>query len=802
MWKNHFKIAWRNILNQKLFSLINILGLSLGIMTVTFIFLYVMEEVSYDRFHAKAEQTYMIRHNYFMGDQDHDWHETAVPLAEMMRRQFPEVENLTSTTVPFGYSYRHKESLIDDVMTLHADADFFKVFDFKLLAGNSHKVLNEPNSIVISEKAAQKLFTGSDDALYGTALGEIITIDNEAYTITGIMETPASNSHLKFDAIISIHALLNDGYRKETWLPAGIVNYVVLKENAEPDMLAEKFKNIEKEYLWPQLKKHLGASMTKLENNREQYGYYLEPMLDIHLIREGNLKYIIIFSVSGLLLLALGFINYVNLFIASVNNRIKEVGIRKSLGAGKSELVKQFFMESALLCVIAFAGALVMVQLAMTPFNDFSGTVLNFDFFHNPVNSLYVLGLLMAVILLTSAYPAFYINSLKTVNSLKGVATQKAGKSKISIQKPFIVFQYAVSIGLIICFLVLYQQLLFMQQKDTGFNKENVLVMPGAYFFGENQAAFKQKLLAHSFIQSATFSYAIPSSAFDALSLYKKEGEDKEFQFYWMNADYDYLKTYDIEVVDGRGFSEDFPTDSSAVLLNEAAAEQIGKQDLIGAHLINHFDEKVKVIGVVKNFNFEHLKNEVKPLAIALSGENTSDLYASVKLNPGNPQQAIQDIRQSWKALNPGASFQYSFLDDRLNNLYKTEERTGRIIGLFTGLAVFISCFGLFGLITFTTGQRTKEIGVRKALGATVPEIAVLLSREFLLLVIIAFVIVVPVTYFMLNSWLQGFANRIDLGVDIFIFSGIIIFIISGLIMGFQTIRSASANPVDSLRSE
>jgi putative ABC transport system permease protein len=799
MWKNYLKIAWRNILNQKLFSLINVIGLSLGMTTVFFIFLYVMEELSYDRFHAKAEHTYMIRHSYFMGDQDFDWHETAAPLAETMRQRFPEVEGLTSTTVPFGYSFRHGDRLIDDVKTIHADEHFFKVFDFKLLAGDPQTVLREPNSMVISENTAQRAFTRQD---VETVLGEMLTIDNEAYTISGIMKTPPSNSHLKFDAIIPIHGILKDAYRAETWLPAGIVNYVVLKENAESTTVVERFKMVEEEYLWPQLKQHVGASTTKLENNREQYGYYLEPILDIRLIREGNLKYVIVFSVSGFLLLALGVINYVNLFIASVNKRIKEVGIRKSLGAGKSELIKQFFIESALLCIIAFAGALVMMQLVKNPFNSFAGTTLDFGFFHSPVNSFYVLGLLVAIVLISSAYPAFYISSLKTINSLKGAATLKAGETKIGVQRPFIVFQYAISIGLIICFLALYQQLAFMQQKDTGFNKENILVMQGAHTFGNNQAAFKQKLLSHSFVQSATFSYAIPSSTFDALSLYKKEGEDKETQVYWMNADDDYLETYDIEVVDGRGFSEDFPADTTAILLNETAADQIGTQDLIGSHLINHFGNRVKVIGVVQDFNFEHLKNKVKPLAIALSGDNMANLYASVKLNPGNPQEAIQIIRRYWEELNTDASFQYLFLDDRLNNLYKSEERTMRIMGLFTGLAVFISCFGLFGLISFTAAQRSKEIGIRKVLGASVTGIVGLLSKDFIRLVGVAFIIASPIAWYAMNRWLADFAYRIDIEWWMFALAGLVAVVIALLTVSFQATRAAVANPVESLRSE
>jgi putative ABC transport system permease protein len=799
MWKNYLKIAWRNILNQKLFSLINVIGLSLGMMTVFFIFLYVMEELSYDRFHVKAEQTYMIRHNYFLGDQDFDWHETAAPLAETMRQEFSEVEHLTSTTVPFRYSFRYKDRLIDDVATIHSDEYFFKVFDFELLAGSPQTVLKEAHSIVISEKTAQRTFVSQD---LETVLGEMLTIDNEAYTISGIMKTPPSNSHLKFDAIIPIQRILNDAYIAETWLPAGIVNYVVLKETAQSATVIEKLKMVEEEYLWPQLKQHLGASASKLENNREQYGYYLEPILDIHMIREGNLKYVIVFSVSGFLLLFLGVTNYVNLFIASVNKRIKEVGIRKSLGAGKSELIKQFFIESTLLCIIAFAGAVVFMQLAKNPFSNFSGTTLDFRLFHNPINVLYVSGLLVLIVLISSAYPAIYISSLKTINSLKGAASLKAGETKIAVQRPLIVFQYAISIGLIICFLALYQQLAFMQQKDTGFNKESILVMQGAHTFGNTQAAFKQKLLSHPFVQAATFSYAIPSSKFDALSLYKKEGEDKEFQVHWMNADDDYLKTYDIEVVEGREFSEDFPADTTAILLNETAADQIGKQDLIGSHLINHFGNRVKVIGVVQDFNFEHLQNKVKPLAIALSGPNATNLYASVKLNPGNPQEAIQTIRRYWEELNPDASFQYSFLDDRLNNLYKSEERTMRVMGLFTALAVFISCFGLFGLITFTAAQRSKEIGIRKVLGASVTGIVGLLSKDFIRMVGIAFIIASPIAWYVMNRWLEDFAYRIDIEWWKFALAGLVAVIIALLTVSFQAIRAAVANPVESLRSE
>lgn len=798
---NYFRIAWRNIIRQKLFSSINILGLALGIMAVAFISLYVMEELSYDRFHSKASQTYRLRHNYFMGDQDYDWHETAVPLAEVLRTEFPEVESVTSTTVPFPYSFKHKGALIDNIKTLHADADFFKAFDFKLVAGNTNEILKGADEIIISKEVALQLMNGHENNLYDAVIGESLSLENEVYTVTGVMESVPTHSHLSFDAILSIHPLVNDGYRKETWLPAGIVNYVVLKDNASPDLLVEKLKTIEEVHLWPQLQKHLGASIAKLKNNREQYGYYLEPLLDIHLVREGNLKYVIVFSVAGLLILLLAFINYANLFITSINNRIKEVGIRKSLGAGKRELVKQFLVESFLLCFIAFSLAISLVLLLIIPFNNFTGANLDLGLIVNPVNTLYIFGFLLFVILISSAYPAFYLSSFKAVNSMKGSIYQ-AGKGKISMQKPFIVFQYAISLGLIISFLAIHKQLIFMQEKDSGFNKENVVIMPNAYFFGQNQEVFKQEVLKQASVQSVSFSYAVPGSTFDALSLYKKAGEGKEFQFYWMHADDDFLKTYGIEVLEGRNFSKDFPSDSKAVLLNESAAAQMGKEGLIGTQLINHFDEKVEVIGIIKDFNFEHLKNEVQPLAIALPGENGSPQYVSVKLHPGNPQPVIQQLQQNWEAYNTGASFKFSFLDGHLETLYHSEKRAGNIIGLFSGLAVFISCFGLFGLITFTNRQRKKEIGIRKVLGATVLGITFLLSREFLYLIIAAFVVTVPVTYFMLDVWLQEFANRIELGMGIFLLSGIFIFVISALVLALQTIKSAMENPVDALSRE
>lgn len=801
MFKNYFKIAWRNVLGKKLFSGLNILGLAVGIMTVIFIFLYVSDEVSYDQFHTKAENIYMIRHNYFMGDQDYDWHETAVPLAEKMRDQFPEIAHLTSTTVPFSYAFRHEDRIVDDIKTLHADSDFFKVFDFKLFAGNPRNALLEPGAIVISEKTAQQLFNYSNEKLEDT-LGKFLTLDGEVYTITGILETPAEKSHLKFDAILSIHGLLNNGYTRETWLPAGIVNYVVLKDDIDPGSLNPGFKKIEEDFLWPQLQKHIGASISKLENNRSQYGYYLEPVLDIHLIRNGNLKYILVFTVSGVLILFLVFINFINLFISSANSRIKEVGIRKTLGAGKSELVKQFFVESTILSSIAFALAIVSAQLTVGPFNNFVGTELNIWGSNSPYLGVVLLATLVSIIICASAYPAFYLSSAKILDSTKGVLSGKSSGGKSNIQKPFIIFQYTVTISLVICFLTLLKQITYMQQINPGFTKENVVVMPGAYSFGKNQEVFKEKLTSLAAVQSVSFSYAVPGSTFDALSLYRKDGETKDFQFYWMNADYDFLKTYNIEILEGRGFSEEFPTDTAAVLLNEVAAAQIGQENLIDSQLTDHFGNKIKVIGIIRNFNFEHLKNEVKPLAVALSKEDSYDLFASVKLNPGNPRQVLEEIEGLWSTLNEGNTFRYSFMDNRLNNLYQTEEKSGKIIGLFTILAVIISGFGLFGLITFTANLRTKEVGIRKALGASEWEIAHLLSWEFLILVVIAFGIAVPVSYWALDKWLQDFAYRIEVGLSTFIVSGMIIFILSGMILCYQVIKTARMNPVDSLRSE
>ena len=802
MLKNYLKIAWRNVLEKRLFSGLNITGLATGIVTILFIFLYVADEIGYDKFHTKAERTYMVRHNYFMADQDYDWHETAVPLAEKMREQFPEVEYLTSTTVPFDYSFRYGDRIVDEISTLHADGEFFDVFDFKLSAGNPQTVLSEPNSIVISENAAQQLFVNQGDASPELALGKTLALDGEQYTVTGVLETPVEKSHLQFDAVVSIHGLLNNGYSSETWLPAGIVNYVVLKEGAEIASVNTRFKQIEEDFLWPQLNKNLGASITKLKNNRDLYGYYLEPILDIHLVRNGNLKYILIFSTTGFLILFLVIINFINLFISSASSRMKEVGIRKTLGAGKNELAKQFFMEATLLCFIAFLLASSTVPLVIGPFNNFVGTDLSLSEFGSHSYGYILFGILAAIILFSSAYPAFYFGSVKTIKAIKGVGNVRHGESKSSVQKPLIVFQYAVSISLVICFITLFGQLDYMQKKNPGFAKENVVVMPGAYSFGENREVFKQKLASLSAVQATSFSYAVPGSSFDALSLFRKEDEDKDFQFYWMNADHDFLHTYDIELLGGRGFSEAIPTDTAAVLLNEVAASQLGKDGLIDSYLTNHFGEKIKVIGVIGNFNFEHFKNEVKPLAIALSRADSYELFVSVKLNPGNPQAVLKEIETYWSELNNGSSFRYSFMDERLNSLYKTEERAGKIIGLFTVLALIICGLGLFGLIAFSASKRTKEVGIRKVLGASEWEITYLLSKEFMLLVIIAFVIAIPVTYMGLEMWLQQFANRIEIGMGTFLISGVVVFLISGLILCFKIVKTALTNPVESLRSE
>ncbi len=799
MLRNHFKIAWRNVLRRKLFSGINLTGLTLGIVTALLISIYVVHELDYDRFHEKAENTYMIRHNYFMGEQDYDWHETALPLAEHMKAHFPEVEHLTSTTAPSSYSFRYEDRIVDNVRTLHADGEFFDVFGFRLLAGNPQKALLDPSSIVISQQTALQLFENPNESRYEEVLGKTLIYDEEAYLITGIVATPAGKSHLQFDAIVPIHELFPNAYIKGTWLPAGIINYVVLKEGVDPDVVTSRFKQLEEDFLWDQLNKHLGTSLSKLENNRAQYGYYLEPILDIHLVRQGNLKYVLIFSAVGFLILLLVLTNFVNLFISTAATRIKEVGVRKALGARKSELAKQFFIESTLLCTLAFVLAMLAVPLVITSFNDLVGTDLSLTGINSPFYGLSLLALWVTVIICSSAYPAFYLSSVGTAKAVKGDSDTN---SKSNIQKPLIVFQYAVSMGLVISFLSLFEQVDFMRQKDLGFDKENVVVIPGANFFGTNQQAFKQKLTSHAAIREVSFSYSVPGGTFDALSLYKKEGENQDFQFYWMNADHDFLHTYNIEVVEGRAFSEDFPTDTAAVVLNEAAANQIGRKGLVDSYLTNHFRGKVKVIGVIENFNFEHLKHEVKPLAIALSHKESYHAFVSVKLGPGNPQQALEYIEAQWVASNPEASFQYSFLDDRLDRLYQVEERTGKIVSLFTALAVFISGFGLFGLITLSTTRRTKEVGIRKTLGASAWEITYLLSKEFLMLIIIAFVITVPFTYWALDRWLREFANRIELGLDTFFISGIAVLFVSGLIISYQTVRTALMNPVKSLRSE
>jgi putative ABC transport system permease protein len=804
MLYHYLKIAFRQFIRQPVYSLISIAGLSIGLATCLLILVYVADELRYDRFHAHADRIYLIRHSYPIGDTEYDWHETARPLAQHLAGNFPEVAAVTTTTAPVPYPYRVEDKLLGGIETIYADSSFFRVFDFPLLAGNAQAALADPHALVISARVAHQFFGGNpgDMSVYEQALGRSILLDNEPYTITAVIQTPPAHSHLQFGAILSVAPLLRDDYRRETWLPAGLIHYLKLNEGIAPNALQAKFTAVEREYLWPQMEKHLGASIEKLAANTDTYGYSLEPITAIHLFREGYITYVYVFSGVGLLILLLACANFVNLATARAMQRAKEVGIRKTLGSSRKGLVKQFMTETALyslLAAVCAAGILILVQ---EPFAYISGKVLDWEVVAQPWFLAGFTGFILLITLLAGLYLAFYLPAFDPVAVLKGKIIRTGGSGSKYLRNGLLVFQFTISTGLIICSVVVYQQVQYMREKDPGFTKENILMIANAYSLGTNKEAFRNTVSAHPQVSSVSFSYAVPSSTFDAFGLYKRKGTDNEHQFFWMSTDYDYLPTYGMEIRAGRNFSPQFPGDSSAILLNEEAARRLGGGELIGTTITDQTKRSFTVVGIVQDFHFTHLKNRIDPLVIKLSTSGDFDQYISVRLKPGGVAATVRAIESHWQSLGPEAPFDYRFMDEKFNALFQAEQRMSSVMRMFTGLSLGLACLGLLGLSMVAAGQRTREIGIRKVLGASVEQIVWLLSRDFIRLIVLAFGIAVPLSWYVLQVWLDDFAYRISVNPWIFVLAGIVTWLTALLTIGYQAVKAASANPVESLRSE
>ena len=800
MLQNYFKLAVRNILKHKFFSAINILGMSIGIAACLLILLYVVDELSFDRFHANADRIYQVGLQAKIGDQDVTTANTCPPMAETLVEEVPGVEAATRISNFWGTpSLKYGDKAFTEEKVFHADSNFFEFFGYKLLEGDIETALKEPNTVVLTRSIATKYF-GNE-----SPLGKLITVGgHQTYTITGVAEDAPLNSHFIFKVLLSSASA--EQMQRNAWLNNFLYTYFRTDEHTNVSDIESKFPDLVTKYVGPEVERFMGVSMKDMEKSGGAYGYFTTPVTDIHLrstTRDGlepagNIMYVYFFGGIGLFIVIIACINFMNLSTARSAGRAKEVGLRKTLGSLRSQMVRQFLAESILYSFLAVVVALVLCYLLLPHFNLLAGKQLGMTVFMQPVFVVAIIALILFVGVVAGSYPAFYLTSFSAVEVLKGKV--RAGMKSKGVRSGLVVLQFGLSIFLIIFTGIVFQQIRFMQQRNLGIVKHNILIIPNAGLLGEHKNAFKNSLAQQTGIVRSSYT----NNSFPGVNnttVFKAAGSEQDRIMGLYYADYDHQEVMKFEMKEGRYFSRDFPSDSSAILLNEAAVKEFGFTDPIGEEIIFNDDNKrqtLKVIGVYKDFNFESLKNKIRPLSIRL----TNDSYQLMIRYEGDPAERVAAVEKLWKQLVPGQPFDYSFLDERFDELFRSEQRMGQLFTVFSCLAIFIACLGLFALAVFMAEQRTKEIGIRKVMGASTTGLTMMLSREFTRLVVIAFVPAAVAAWFVVDSWLDGFAYRVDISPWIFIGSGAVATGIAWFTVSFQSIKAAASNPVTSLRYE
>jgi putative ABC transport system permease protein len=817
MLKNHLLIAIRNLKKHKFYSLINILGLSVGVAVCMIICLFVIHELSYDKHFKNADRIYRVHSDIVFGGNHWDMVYAPAPMAAAMPEEFPEVEYSVHFRQRGSYLVKREDQNIKEDQVIWAGKDFFKVFEVPLIAGNAEGILAEPNTMAISRTIAEKYFPGEN------AIGQSLILDNQDnFRITGIYEDIPENTHFHFDFLLSMEGL--EEAKRTTWLSNNFQTYIKLREGADPEALNAKFPAMIKTHMEPELSQIFGegATVEAMTSNGGKLEFDVQPLLDIHLKSDYmgefepnfNITYVYLFVAIALFILVIACINFMNLSTARSSNRAKEVGIRKVMGSYRAHLIRQFLMESILLSLISFLIAIPLVALLLPIFNDLAGRSLEIPFSQWDFYGILILGALGTGIL-AGTYPSFFLSAFKPVSILKGQVA--LGMKSGLIRSSLVVFQFAISIILIIATIAVFNQLNYIQSKKIGFNKEQVITVEDIYALGEQAETFKAEVLANSMMESGTISGYLPvSGTWRSDTPWWAEGKDPKqtenlVSIQNWQVDYDYIKTLDMKILQGRDFSVDFPSDSNAVILNETAVKNFNfVGDPIGQRILTmagdgdelNLEDQIgrTVVGVVENFHFESLKENIGAVMIFLSDSPRG--IASFRFHSENTDEVVAFIEAKWNQLAPGQPFTYSFLDDRFGEMYAAETRLGKVFGIFAGFAILIACLGLFALTAFTAEQRTKEIGIRKVLGSSIGSIIVLLSKEFAKLVLIAFAIATPVAWWAMNRWLADYQFRQDLGWQVFLGAGAFAVLVALVTTSYQSVKAATANPVNSLKSE
>jgi len=809
MLKNYLTTGWRNLVRNKLFSLINLLGLAIGLACFLLISLYVLDETSYDKFNLHAHRIFRVSADAHWGGQDLHLAEAPDVMGPAMKEDFPGVEEYTRLYANAGTRFLRKgNEYIPETNIVYADSSLFDVFTLPAVDGDTRGALTEPQAVVITASLATKYF--------GTPLaaGRNLEIRENGkttpYRVKAVIRDIPANAHFHYDLFFAMKGL---GY---TWNQAGNHNfytYLLLKKGADYKKVEANFDQYLVKYLLPELKNFQITSMEQFRKDGNRMQYSLMPLTDIHLLSHqtdelsspGSLQYVYIFAAVALFILLIACVNFMNLTTARSAGRAREVGIRKVLGTSRGQLVRQFLLESVFLVTLSLLLAVGLAALGLPLFNSLSGKAIGLGRLFSPPILGIIAVLPLTIGLLAGSYPAFFLSGFRPIEVLKG--SLKTGSGGERLRSVLVVFQFTTSIILIIGTLVVYRQLHYMQTRDLGFDKQQVLVVDGTDALGPRIRAFKEQALRFPEIRSGTISGYLPvaHSARNTYNVFKAPvaSGTNAFNTQFWSVDYDYLKTMGMRLVRGRDFSHAFAGDSMAIIINETTAGMLGHPDPIGQNIYltdnNNNLHAHPIIGVVKNFNFESMHQAVGPLILQVQYADNG--IVSFRMNTNHASETIARIRAVWKTMNPDSPFNYRFLDAAFDEMYKADQQVGRLALVFAALALIIGCMGIFGLAAFIAEQRTKEIGIRKVLGASVGGILGLLSAEFTRLVVVSFVIAAPLAGWMMNSWLRDFAYRTTLSWWIFVLAGAVTFFIALATVSFQSLKAAMSDPVKSLRA-
>lgn len=810
MFKNHLKIAWRSLKKQPFFTFLNTFGLAVGMAGGLLISLYIYDEFSFDKMFADADRIHRVNADIKFGGAAQESAEVSAPMAEAMRRDFAQVEAATRIRNRGSALIRksNTEANTKELNVAFADSTFFGMFGIDLLVGDPKTALKEPNTLVMTRTAAEKHFGVND------ALGQSLLLNNtDTYTVTGVIEDMPKNSFLREHSVFMAMSGHEDAQQAE-WGSHNYFTFIKLIPGAKVEDIQVPLQGMLEKYVLPWVQAiYPGMTAEAFEASGNYLRYGTIPLTDIHLhsnrqielSANSSVENVYILSFIGLFLLLLASVNFMNLSTAHSLKRAKEVGVRKTLGSNKYDLVRQFLTESGLISFISLLLSIAIALVALPFFNELAGKSISIPF-TNPFFWLILLAATLLLGLVSGSYPAFFMSKFAPVKVLKGAGTGKVGGG--NIRNSLVVFQFAISVFLIISTIVVFQQLKFIQSKDLGFTKDQVLIIDDVYAAGNQVKSFKEEVEKLGSVKSASISGYLPTPSWRSNSSFFKEGaaeQENALNMQIWNVDHDYVSTLSMDMVVGRDFDRQFATDSTAMILNESAVAILGvdPDEALGMRISRELGEEnpsfFTVIGVVKNFHFESLRENIGALSMSL-GDSSGSM--AVRLNAGDFSNAIAQIQAIWNKVAPGQLFNHRFMEDSFNTTYQAERRLGRIFVTFTLLSILIACLGLFGLAAFNAEKRTKEIGIRKVMGASVSQISYKLSIDFLKLVGIAILVSLPLGWFAMDKWLEDFSYRIEIGIWVFVLAAFLAVAISIVTVSYQSIKAAIVNPVKSLRTE